>query len=279
MSGFIFNMIKADKNNERADNINIKALNKMEDAQRERREQEKKTMMALEKLANRKKGILSTSIKDFIDTYEKIMTVNFNGGKGIKELSFSKLTPVVLGEMKSMVSTAGLTMTTAQTVSTFLIGNVIGSAIDIAIGGLVLGGVISGVSNVIAKEAELNVSAAQMRKKQATVVASQAETVSVALNAIFQRAERISELLAKLNIIFRKSIEVVTIIIDEKGIIASNYSDFDIDCITTCINIASAIKSILETPLINENGEITAKSMEAIEIGEEYLQKINREIG
>lgn len=47
-------------------------------------------------------------------------------------------------------------------------------------------GIVGGVANKIAKEAELNVAAAKMRKKQAAVVTSQAETIVVTLDAIVE---------------------------------------------------------------------------------------------
>ena len=47
-----------------------------------------KTEKSLIRLANRKKGILSTSIKNFIDLYSQIMKINFKEGEGIKELSY-----------------------------------------------------------------------------------------------------------------------------------------------------------------------------------------------
>lgn len=254
--GFIWNMIQADKNNERADRINIKAFEKIQNAREKQEEQENRTKMALEKLANRKKGILCTTMKNFIEIYEKIMKIDFTEGEGIKELSLSTLTPTIFNDVKNMSATAiGVQMTTGQTIATYLIKG--------------------GISGIIAKEAEMNVSVASMRRRQSNVIESQVETTCIALDGIIQRADRISDILAKLNLLFRKSIKTTDEIIEAKGKNRLNYTKSDKECLMTCINIAGAIKKILDIKLLDENGEITKKSLEAIQIGDDYLNQIN----
>lgn len=263
---FILDMIKADKHNAEADRINIKALNMLGNAEREQREQEQKTMQSLEKLANRKRGIISTSISEFISLYEKIMTINFNESDGIKQLEMSQLSVAVIGEMKSMITVAGYALSPNQAVSTFLVGV------------LKFGGLVGGVSSLIAKEAELEVASARLRRKQADVATSQSETVKVALDAIYQRAERMSKLLAQLNVLFRKSIEVTSGIIEKNGRDRRNYSTQEKKYIENCLNFADAVKKILDVPLLDETGELTIKSVEAIQTGESYLNSINMAI-
>lgn len=255
---FIFNMIKADKNNEKADKINIKAFEKIEEAKINQRKSQEKMDMSLEKLINRKKGILSTSIKEFLEIYEKIMQVDFQQGDGIKELSMNMLAPEVVNELRNIVTTAvGNQLTTKQAIITYLFG---------------------GVSGIIAKEAEMNLSVANIRKKQASVVEAHSETICIALDAIIQRCDRISDILAKLNLLFMKSIKTTSEIINQKGMNRLNYTKADKEALMTCINIASTIKKILDTKLFDENGGITEQSIKAIQIGDEYLNKINNVI-
>lgn len=259
---FILDMIRADKYNAQADKTNIKALNKLGDAQREQQKEEEKTRLALEKLANRKKGIMQTSINNFIQLYEKIMLIEFKESDEIDKIRANSFSPAVIDEMRSMVTVSGFILNSSQTVSTFLIGF------------LKFGGLTGGVSNVIAKEAELYADAARMRKKAIDVSVSQSETIKVVLDGIFQRAERMSMLLAKFNILFRKSIEVTSEIIEHNGKNGANYNRQDRDCIKNCLNFADAIKKVLATPLMDENGAITEQSMKAIETGEKYLSQI-----
>lgn len=258
MIRFVLNMMSADKNNAKADRINIKAFEKIAVAEEQKKKQEYETKMAILKLANRKRGILSTSMNDFVRVYEKIIAINFQESDGIKELENLTLSPISLQEMKSMIDVAGIQMTTGEVVATYLIKG--------------------GISGIIAKDSEVNVSVASMRKRQADVVASQLENVCIALEDIKQRANMISQLIAKLNILLRKSIETTETIICEKGKNRNNYSKHDKEYIITCMNLASAIKKVIDTKLLDENGEIAEQSIEAIRIGEDYLQKIGQAV-
>ena len=42
-----------------------------------------------------------------------------------------------------------------------------------------------------------------------------------------------------------------------------------------CMNLASTIKKIIDAKIVDENGEIIEKSIEVINLGEEYLKRVN----
>ena len=42
----------------------------------------------------------------------------------------------------------------------------------------------------------------------------------------------------------------------------------------TCINIADTIKKIIDTPLINREGQLAKETLIAIDIGNKFLSKI-----
>lgn len=255
VGSFIENMMTADKNDAKADEINIRALNRMGDAQREQMKQEEKTQASLVKLANRKKAILISSIEQFLTLYERIIKIDFQTSDGIKELFNSKFTPTIIQDMKAVTSVAANTLNTNQIVATMIIKG--------------------GLSGVIAKESELNLNVARMRNKQAKVIESQTETICVVLDAIYQRAEKLCKVLTTLNVLFIDSLRHTAEIIDQNGFNRNNYNQYDRDSIMTCINIASTVKKIIDAPLIDQEGEITLQSLEAIEIGETYLKEIN----
>ncbi|MFC7371376.1 hypothetical protein ACFQPF_06790 [Fictibacillus iocasae] len=245
----IFSLIKAEKNDRQADKINVKAFEKVATAEERKNQVEKDSRMSLEKLTNRKKGILVTSMKDFVVTYEKIMKIDLIESK---ELHSIGLLPNLIQDIRSMATIAIMKKKTPP-------ANVIS----------ILGPIIEFTNS------DLNLSAATLRRKQANVVDSQVETICIALEAIQKRADKISELLAKLNLLFRKSIETVKKIIISKGNNRSFYTREDKEQIMTCVNFATTIKTIIDTPLIDESGEMTLQSIKAIETGEEYLVKIN----
>lgn len=255
---FIFDMIRADKHNARADKINIEAFNNLSNSERELNDIKTKTLQSMEKLANRKRGILLTSINEFICVYDKIMKINFTQSDGIKQLNDVNYNELSIKQMKTMVVTSGYSMDSYQTISTFLVGTL-------------TGGLIGGFSNIIAKEAELNVVTAKIRSRQAEVASSQAETLKVAVDSIYQRSERLAKLLAQMNLLFSKSIKNTSEMVLKNGSNRLNYSYQDKQAIMNCFNLADAIKKILDTPLIDEEGELTQKSIEAISIGEKFI--------
>lgn len=252
------NMVSYDKNNAKAQSINLKALNTISESQRLLAKQQEKTKNSLIKLANRKKGILQTSMKQFIELYETIIRINFKEGEGIKELNLSQMTLSEIKEVEIMSLTASKALSTEQTIATMVIRG--------------------GISGVIAKEAEMDVSMAKMRNSQARVMESQVETICTELDDVYQRSERLTTILTQMNILLLRSISNTSDIIKKNGSERSKYSQYERDCLQACINTTVALKKIIDTPLLDSEGEIAIQSMEAIKIGEEYLDMINNEV-
>jgi len=247
-------LMDADKKEARAERINANSFQRIADAEEKVMEMQYITRMSLEKLANRKRGILNTSIKDFIDTYEKIMAIEFHEGDGIKELKILTIPRAIFNEMKQLTAVASTPMSDKQVLYTFIVG---------------------GIPGLIENEAEQRLSESLMRKKQAAVIESQSETFVVALDAIKQRSDRISEVLAKLNLIFRKSIKQMEQVIARFGQDRLTYQKSDRRCIMVAVNLAMTIKKILDTKLLDEKGEITTQSIEAIKMGDQFLSQLD----
>ncbi|WP_448875402.1 hypothetical protein [Clostridium baratii] len=83
-----------------------------------------------------------------------------------------------------------------------------------------------------------------------------------------------AEVKIKIIIIITMSNSVVYII-NCKGENRNLYNNEEKKKFMTCINLASAIKSIIDSPLLDNDGEITQKSLEAINLGDEYLKHLN----
>ena len=45
--------------------------------------------------------------------------------------------------------------------------------------------------------------------------------------------------------------------------------------LAVCINLAKAIKDLLDAPIIDQNSEVSQKSLEAVQKGEQCLQAVN----
>ena len=70
-----------------AERLSLKSINRIGDAHKAVHEEGQRTQQSVERLANRKFGILQTSIRKFVSSYERLMRINFRAGDGIKELA------------------------------------------------------------------------------------------------------------------------------------------------------------------------------------------------
>lgn len=135
-----------------------------------------------------------------------------------------------------------------------------------------------GLSGMMVKESERFQSAARNQMSVANVVYSQAETACSVYDAIIGRADRLSVLLAALNVLFLKVIGRTREIIDAKGNNIKNYSEDEKGTLMTCVNFAAAIADILQVPVVSKDGELVESSIQAIECGENYLREMQRVI-
>ena len=108
---------------------------------------------------------------------------------------------------------------------------------------------------------------------------SQAETAAVSLEAIADGADKISDLLSKLNALFMQSINYTNDIIDERGFDRSNYDAEDRKALMTCMNIAKTIKEIIDSPVIDGDNNISKESKRVIKIGNAYIKELNAQGG
>lgn len=258
MIRFVINMVEADRNNSLAEKRNVQAFEKLAKAENKVNNQQALTVAAMEKLMNRKKGITETSFHTFVEVYEQIMQIDFDDRDGFEKVNMRAFVSVNSVSSSTNVKIEAKSLTTEQSLAAFFIKG--------------------GISGVIAKEAEMNANLASARNRQADVTLSQAETICVALNGVEMRVHKLSDLLARLNLIFRKTIETTTAIITAKGKSRLNYTKDDKEKLMSCINTASTIKKIMDAPIIDSAGELTQLSTKVIQNGFEYLEKMNQVI-
>ena len=249
---------KASSNNERAERMNAKAFNRMGEAQRHLMVQRSQTEKALIKLANRKKGIMASSFKRFVELYEQVIRIDVLDNSENVELLGKILERFDVQEMKSMVAVSGMAMTEQELVFTMLFsfkhGGILGS---------------------ILKDSEINMQIASMRKKQANAVAMQSENEEIALKEIYDQAEAVSDVLAKLNLLFLKSMKSSEKIIEQYGTDNALYTNNDKKLLMTCINIAKAVKDVVDAPLFDDEGNIGQQIQAILAEGKASLNKFS----
>lgn len=247
-------MNDVDKKNESANKTTLKSLERMSKAKENLRLKQEDTHYSIIRLANRKNGILLSTIKDFVSYYEVLKKIDFIEGAGIKELKNLQLPQSNLKELQKLVLTASTKMSDRKLIGTFI---------------------LKGIPGLLESDADDRLREASILRKQASLIESQSETGMVALDAIKIRADKITEILTNLNKLFMKSLNVMKKMILEKEANKSLYTDDDKKQIMVTVNFALTIKKIIDSKLIDEEGEITKQSLEALSKGEEYLEKIN----
>jgi hypothetical protein len=249
----IYDVNKTIKIDEQTQKKYTKAYERRIAAERLKHEKHIQVDNSLRRVANRKKAILSTSMPDFLDIYEKIMKINFVPGDGILELDKNIMAPAEISQIRGMTVTAISPMTDKELVISYLLKGLGGAMVD---------------------DSKRNLAMASSQMKVSNVIYSQAETYAVASDAIIERSNRIATLLARMDLLFFKSIQTSNEVIIKNGFSRKKYTSDDRKVLMTCINLADAIKKILDAPLIDENGKITQESFEALQVGNEYLQEL-----
>lgn len=305
-------MLQSTKNDINARKKYTKAFETKEKASLLIEKSKEDTNNSMTKVANRKRAILSSSMGDFLEIYDKIIKIEFTAGEGIIELFNGDSNPLNVEEIRSLSAIAtspistndfagvmimegakgciiGLSAVsaTAMITGTTLTGS-LGVAAASAIGGgvatsaglgvaavlgpvgLVAGVVVSGafaVNGVLNSASEQNLKQASNENKIANVEYLNAENMSMALGAISTRCDKTADILAKLNVLFVKSLKESDKIIEQKGYTRKNYDVDDRKVIMTAINLADTIKKIIDTPILDTKGELTQASLEVLDVG------------
>ena len=251
----------------KSDKIEAKALAKSEKAYAIKTESDMKLKASNEnlnnatlKLVNRKKAILVTTMKRFVDLYERIMKIQFTESEGIYEL---------LNVSNSTVSNLSVQINAVQDLGSdsFFTKNVVV--------GLFTGGILGALSSSMIDDAENKYNQAKLQLSNAYVAKEHNDTIILAHNAFIKRIDSMTSILTILNQKFFKYINDSEKIIDKNGYDRCLYSSEDRRLLATSINVAGAIKSIIDAPIIDENGELTKESFAVIEAGQKCIDNLN----
>lgn len=212
---------------------------------------------SLQKLINRKRGILSTRINRFIEIYQQIRAIDFRPGDGILELYSNQLSVKQVDELEVMTATAMKPL----------------SEKDLAVKWL-----FTGVGGMILADSERNAKIANNQNRIANTLYSQSKTLIIAVDAIGSRAEQMAGLLARFSMLFADCLNSTEQIIQKNGTDRSLYSRADREVLMNCVNMAAAIKAVLDVPILNADGSVTEASLRALEEGEQRIQEIQRRV-
>ena len=239
---------KSAKLDKEATKKNIKAFTKIADANAKLEKCQSDLLNQLQINAKRKNGLITYHLSMFQEQYSIIRKIQFGKGRGIEEI---EKIDAIQNQIKQYVElpavTSGMIMKNSQ------------YAISFALMGI--GGVM------ILKTASKNTA-------MASAVTAQIDSICIALEGITQHTMIITELLEKLGMLYMKSIKNISIILKNNGLDSENYSEDDINALNVSLSLTKLIYRIINTPLLDENGNIEKESIKVIQQGRDMLKQI-----
>ena len=254
---FLSDIWKADEYARDARHVNYEAFTLVEAASRKLRSQYEKLESTMIKLANRKKGIMSVTLKKFVGVYEKILKIDFEELHAVDGLNSLALRPENLRNLNQMISVAGVQMSDKEIIGTFIFSWEYG-----------------GIGGAIKKDAKIQLELANTRSDEAEVIAHNTDTARIALEGIDDKANSLLTLLTRLNALFLKSIQYTSEIIERRGLNKRNYSVDDKKALMNCVNFAKTLSDILKAPLFDSNGKLSGQIDKTLSTGNEYIKKM-----
>lgn len=261
----VSDMKKSDELNESAQKKRIRAMRTLADAENDRAYEEERMEKSVFRLATRKKGVLTTSISRFIDVYGKIKKIRFLESDGIRELG--AFSPRCCNEMKDQII---IIQQKEITPSSALAKNVIVSSLFFGLAGAITASIVD--------DAKSGLDVASDKLKQARVYAEQQRICGLSYHSIAERADHMTDILTKLNMLFVKSLNNTEPLVEAKGDDRSYYKQDDIAQIGTCLNLAKAVKDILDAPILDRDGELAKETLAVIERGNQCVIEMQESI-
>lgn len=128
------------------------------------------------------------------------------------------------------------------------------------LGGLVAGPALAVMGFIIGAKASANKDAAYSNLVKAKEYAEEVKTVQVLCKAIRMRANMFERLLIKLDAVFEPLTDSLAQIIQKSGTDFCRYSDEEKAAVAANLSLAKAIKAVLDTPILTEDGLLTEES-------------------
>ena len=260
---------------------------------------------SLSQLGEEKLYILSSTITEFLDCFQKIKNVDFKETEGLDELKKMHVDEQDFVEMRTLVNFAGslaggavagtaggalaafgaygaaqaLAVASTGTAISTLSGAAATNATlaffgggSLATGGLgmaggtaVLGGLVAGPALMVmgllaGNAARKNLDKAYTNRAEAIQIASQLNVAGLQCETIRRRTYMFYNLLARLDTYFLPLIYKMEDIVASEGEDYRNYSVESRKVVASCASVAVSVKSVLDTPLLTDDGLLTEES-------------------
>lgn len=245
---------KADDMEKAALAKNSKAFGKQAEAKEKVRIHEEKLFDKMKLNAIRKNAILQYHIKKFLDVYKTIDEYELSKGLGIREMEkINTLREQIAQKVDLPAIANGVAKSDAQIISQY---------------------VFFGLGGAIMKDAKDNQKLASRNMANANVVSAQADSICIFYDVLTERIGACTDILQKLAARDMMALNHIETMLKQKGQNEDLYTQNDVDAINLCSELNILIYEIINTPLIDENNEITKASINIINKGKQYLSQL-----
>lgn len=169
----------------------------------------------------------------------------------------------------AIASLSGAAATNA-TLAFFGGGSLAAGGLGMAGGTMVLGGLVAGpalavLGFVVGSKASKNLDEANANWAKAKEFAEEMNAASDLCYGIRRRSDMFNRFLLRLQTVFDPLVYEMTQIIATKGTDYREFSEADRKCIASAMSLAGAIKAVLDTPILDDDGNLTEESGMIIE--------------
>lgn len=179
--------------------------------------------------------------------------------------AWSAATAFATASTGTAIATLSGAAATNATLAFFGGGALAAGGLGMAAGTAVLGGLVAGpalavLGIVMAANASENLEKSKTNIAKAKEFKAQADLACEACYAVQKRANLFSQVLNKVDTLFSALLEQMEAVIDHEGTDYSRYSDDAKKTIAAVLSHAQSIKAILDTPILDVEGKLTAES-------------------
>ena len=132
------------------------------------------------------------------------------------------------------------------------------------LGGLVAGPALAVLGFVMGAKASSNLDNARSNLATAKKVKAELAVLTTACNGIKKRSDLFSRTLIKLESILHRQLAKFEYIIATEGVDYSKYCKESQNLVAMLLGTVQAVKALIDTPLLNDDGALTAESEKVI---------------
>ena len=305
--------VDAKNDTNEAKSLNQKATLIAQNAEKNIEQRKKRVNTSIENLGRKKIEVLTTTITEFVENFEKIKSVELLNSDGIDELrnlefdndniielkaasleakkvacngiaavgsgallAYGTYSAVMSGAVGAVASTGTAIGTLSGVAATnatlaWLGGGSLAAGGMVVLGGLVAGPALAVGGVLLASQAKKALNNAYSNVHEAEIFAKQSEGICITLDEIALRTNQIKSILDRLNFRLVSSINDLKIIIETQGTDYSTYKESSKKKIYKLLQIVQVVKMILDTPILSDDGNLTAESKITLKNAEQQL--------